>query len=1274
MAAVDEAREAGYSEDEIKAFLAPRIKQAQDEGYSPEEIGKHLGLRPIDHAAANQALAQNVQTEITKAQSGGRTKQALQAMGQTVKDAATVYAPIEAGLNLATGAVLGFPAYLLGGIGGLVARHTYSPDTDPKEIATKFAQVMTYAPMTDAGTRFTTTVTSPLHALVEMSESAGKGVADKTDSPTLAAITEATIQMLPAFLVPSMGRRVNGKVPDNSEFHTAAAELTRKEPRVNEAGVAETIAANPDVVKRIESKLQDVYEKVGIDPKSLLDEARKDPTIIADLASSNKTPFAKTERLEPTLTVKDATLVRMEAAEAEMAALVRKYKSNPKFAQYFKDGDFDRGWARIVDAHGAELSKSTLDQLMPRTAKDWETGETLLAADSVRGTHIFDFREEIAQRRLDEANAPKKLPEDTPTPGSAEAAQKTVLDRVVLEEPSGTGMSFSKFYTAVKNDLYPIVELERKLSTGGTLSVAESPYHIARLTRGAAGKATQFLEYGAFDFNTYKTTGPGLKQILAPFDKDLNGLRAYLVARRAQELHTRGMATGVPAAEAATVVKNGTKYEAAAKQLYEFQNSMATYLRDSGLLGDEAYLAMRELNKDYVPFHRVIENAGSGGAGAGLKVHNPIRRIHGSERAILDPLESIIKNAYVYTALAERNAVGRALGKLVDADPAAAAALGVVKEKQSIRAIEVTDAEIARAVMKQEAMSDLDAFTIFRPNAMQPGPGQIRYYENGKPQILNVPPEVAEAFSAVNRESAGLLTKIMAAPASTLRAGAVLTPDFMARNVIRDQLTAFTFSKTGYIPVWDMLRGAMSIAKKDTEFQNWLKSGGANSAMVALDRSYLQQHLQALNKDTGLMRRSWNVVSSPIEVLRITSELAENATRVGEFKRAKASTKPEMQAAAFVAREITLDFSRIGAQTQGLNMIAAFMNAGLEGKDRTVRAFKDNPIGTSAKVAASITTPSILLWYANNSTPERQARWREVPNWQRDLFWIVMTDDNTYRIPKPFELGVIFGSSAERILDQFAADKPEAIAGFVKSMSTMAAVNVLPTGAVPLLEHTTNYSLFKDNPLIPSRMEGILPEYQYHEYTSELSKAVGGIVGAFPGLREKSIASPIVIDNYIRGWTGGLGVYATQLLDAGLRQAGVLPDPPKPIATLADLPVVKAFVVRYPSASAQSVQDFYDKYRSRTTAYNTFQYLVKNGDADAAIKVAKLDVAAFARMDGVYKSLGALNSAIRLVHKNPTIPPDEQRQLIDSMYGQMIEIARAGNAAMLQVDSVLEGK
>jgi hypothetical protein len=55
---------------------------------------------------------------------------------------------------------------------------------------------------------------------------------------------------------------------------------------------------------------------------------------------------------------------------------------------------------------------------------------------------------------------------------------------------------------------------------------------------------------------------------------------------------------------------------------------------------------------------------------------------------------------------------------------------------------------------------------------------------------------------------------------------------------------------------------------------------------------------------------------------------------------------------------------------------------------------------------AAITLPSILLYLSNREDP----RWQEIPRWQKDLFWIVFTDDHIYRIPKPHSAGIMFGS------------------------------------------------------------------------------------------------------------------------------------------------------------------------------------------------------------------------------------------------------------------------
>ena len=140
---IDALRAGGFSEDEIKAHVAPKVQALQEGGFSTEEIGKHLGIRPVDHGAAQKSLGSRIYDNL--AATAKNTTRALSPVIGTVETAA----------SLVTGLGAGFPAYLVGGIGGLIARNTYSPDTDPKVLATMFSEAVTYNPRSDSGKSMT---------------------------------------------------------------------------------------------------------------------------------------------------------------------------------------------------------------------------------------------------------------------------------------------------------------------------------------------------------------------------------------------------------------------------------------------------------------------------------------------------------------------------------------------------------------------------------------------------------------------------------------------------------------------------------------------------------------------------------------------------------------------------------------------------------------------------------------------------------------------------------------------------------------------------------------------------------------------------------------------------------------------------------------------------------------------------------------------------------------------------------------------------------------
>lgn len=970
-------------------------------------------------------------------------------------------------------------------------------------------------------------------------------------------------------------------------------------------------------------------------------------------------------RLDKSLT-SDQAVKALDALDAEFAPIFDKADAarnirvleahatfkNPMVVDYAGKERTAGDFSALIDRAKAEGH----DALIIRNAKDSPSGEGPLADIYA----VFD----PTQIKM---GAPKPEKPARDLTGRSEAEQ-TVLARVAGEQKK-PGYSWDKFYTEVVNDLHPIFKAVEEMG-GKDLPVEQHAGKLAQLTRGSIGKADQALEFAIYDPKTLKNIGEGLKDRMRPVAEDLDGWRAYALSKRAVELDQKGIETGIDLAAAKKVVADGKwkKYEAVSQKVTEYQNWLVDNLAEAGILSKEAVAAMKEAHKDYVPFYRLMDEPGAGrGAGVGMRVRDPIKGIKGSERQILDPIESIIKNTYLYAQLADRNMVGRALVELAEKHPQGAEFLMPVPQKLS--KVSVSDAEINKFLKEQGIDEQVgEAMSVFRAGGFNPSPDTIVVFRDGKKEVFKVSRDVADAFNKTDRFTAGLLVKVLATPASVLRAGAVLSPDFMARNLARDQLSAFINSDSGYRMVTDSLRGMQQIIGKTEVYQNWLKSGGANAALVNIDRQYIAHKVFKLDEQTGFIGSAVNVVKTPIELLRVASELMENGTRIGEFMRAsKGGDKAALLEGGFASREVTLDFSRVGAKTRAVNQITAFWNAHVQGLDRTARKFKEDPMGTTAKVAAAITMPSVLLWWANHDDP----RWKQIPDWQKDLFWIVMTDEHVYRIPKPFELGLIFGTLPERALDAVYDADPKAFKGMGETILKNIVPDFLPTAAAPILEQWANRSTLTGHTLIPATLEGLLPQYQATPYTTETAKALGSIIGSVPGLHDSQAASPILAENYLRAWTGGLGMYALQLADVGLRKSGVLPDPVKPADTLADIPFVKAFVVRYPSASAQPIQDFYDRYERNQKVVKTVQYLAQQGNQEAVLIEMTLAPDALLTMTGAREAISNMSKFVRDVYANPEFSRDDKRQLIDAAYYQMMQTAELANALMDEVEKTV---
>lgn len=886
-------------------------------------------------------------------------------------------------------------------------------------------------------------------------------------------------------------------------------------------------------------------------------------------------------------------------------------------------------------------------------------------AKAYREARESGLKEDVA---LEAARPPKK-PEDVKSSDAVNQVLESVEFNLPKPRPgleTFRGQLVTKFF----DRLHPIFRAQQKFIESGGKIDKLSPYEGLRNQPGMVGRAMHFLLHGTLDAKTLSINGKSLTQVLEPIktQKDFKEFTAYATARRALEKESQGKKTGVSTTAAkATVEQLGSKYEATFKELVEFQNRGMQYMVDAGILTPEMAKAMAEMNKDYVPFYRVMEEGVTQSPNNfSANVKNPFKQFKGSEKKIINPIESVFLNTMNNMMIAERNIAFVRFIEMVEQKPELYPFINKVPGK--VKGTKITPEELNSVfdgVLKPEFA---DGLTVFRRNGQLLSDTEIVIFRNGKREVWDVGPEIGGALKNLNGYQQSMLIKMLGVPTRLLRAGATLDPGFMIKNLERDALGAGIFSKSGFVPLLDNFVGVFHLLRKDSIYKKWVSSGAMQSMFVSMDRTYFNKDVNAyLTK--GTLR---NVITNPLEILRAASEIFESSGRIGEFKKTYYKLKKEgnltdrdiLERSGFESRDITVDFAKAGSYIQGLNAISAFFNARLQGYAKIADAMKDRPVQTLTKVAAYIATPSILLWMKNHDDPRYQA----LPEYQKDLFWVVITGDGTidepddykvWLIPKPFELGLLFGTGTEKVLDFMFQENAETPTEFLKEFGSDLTYGLVPIPdfAKPAVEFFANKDLFTGRPIVPYGTEKMLPEFQYDLYTSPTMKELGGLIDTLT--MGYGPQSPAKLQHVYESWTGTLGRYALQTSDKLLQVSGISDEPIAPEARLEDLPVIRSFLARKPSAGSQFITDFYKEFEGIRAKVDTIDKLIQEGREGEVANILTPEDLKLLPLIKIQGAMSNINKVIRQIHM-ADIPANEKRQAIDELYITMIKLAKEG--------------
>lgn len=640
---------------------------------------------------------------------------------------------------------------------------------------------------------------------------------------------------------------------------------------------------------------------------------------------------------------------------------------------------------------------------------------------------------------------------------------------------------------------------------------------------------------------------------------------------------------------------------------------------DAGLLSREAYdRIMADSTHDFwTPFQREMDAEGGGGMGsAGPK------RIKGSDRKIVSPIASILASVQRNVREVEQAKTNEALVSLRDVSPALA--------------------EVIKPMGKGG-----------------PSPGRfhaVTTWQDGVAHHWQVPWEVAIGLNGASPAAMRvfrLATSPFRLSAQALRLGAtVLSPAFTFRNIVRDNFSAQTLNKHGYVAPRDFYRGLVEAVQDQrgegsSLVSEWRRAGGETGVYTALERSAVELSMQDLLHIRGRTTTGQVVhwAGTPWRAIKLANEAGEKATRLGLYDNArrKGATPAE---AMMESRDTTVDFSRSGLAGEFLNQVIPFWNANVQGVVKMVRS-----MGTGRfwlNVALGITAPSVMEWLAYHDDDE----WRQLADWERDFFWHIKVPGGTWvRIPKPFELGAIYGSGVQRTLDQLSGQDPEGMKKGAKAIASSLTPPLSNPLVTPFVEGATNHSFFSGRSIDSKSMENLPPWMRFNNNTTEIAKLAGKLIDI----------SPMKIDNWIRGQFGTAGMDTARSLD-GVLTSGKAPAPER--HWYENTPVVSAFVSREPVGSrSEAVNTFYDNLEKTTQEAAGGRTLRDAGNTDDMGRISQRDAFYGPAFQQVSKQFSDMRQEIAVIQQDQGMSPTEKRQRIDAIERRMTAQAHEINQA-----------
>jgi hypothetical protein len=683
-------------------------------------------------------------------------------------------------------------------------------------------------------------------------------------------------------------------------------------------------------------------------------------------------------------------------------------------------------------------------------------------------------------------------------------------------------------------------------------------------------------------------------------------------------------------------------FEKARDTYNKYNAGLMDWLKQSGAIDEKTYKLLTSM-EDYIPYYRargdsvIMEIAGIQPFTIGNLQQQPyLKELVGGDEKIQDFFTSSLQNTSMLVDMGLRNLATKEIAFSLQS-------AGLLKGKEN-------------------------KYGEMRHMFPGPGPAQpnvIRFKRGGKDyhavvesEALGIPSELLVKGLHGTPTVLGGVTKLMAIPARFLRAMVTRSPVYMLRQLLRDSTSNFMLAGGNMVPV---LGAATELGKmyagKSTGEKALQERGIIGGQILSGTSEDMQKIMLQLSKGGS----GWEMALAKLDRMSMASDAASRISLYNSYRNGQGLSDME----ATLATLESMNFSKRGASGSlyAMNMMIPFLNAQIQGLDVLYKAFTGKmPYSEKLNVQRKLYTRGLLMAgmtvmyaammqdddaYKNADMRDRLANWFiRIPGFSEPV-----------KIPIPFEIGLIFKALPEAAL--LMNDKDRDVKEVLKGLGQLAATSVpfgpssVPQAVKPIIEASVNKSFFTGQDIETEAEQGLMPGERVRAKTSGVAKFLGETIGV----------SPVMVDHFINGYTGGLGLAIAQAAGTMLP---LKPGPEAPDKRLSEMPIVGSMF--QPNDAQGQISLFYEKAKKYEQAKNTFDKMVDEGRGEEAAEFANkyaTDVA-MADVAGSFKdTMGEFTEMEKLI-KSSDLTGAEKLQRLKEIRATKIEFARSFNAASRQ--------